>query len=102
MVSLTNTKDITANTTSMIEGNKLVNIKDLVRNNNNHNNNGHVNFDTTDLLLKMDKTANITFVNSNIKYISDKFDSYETIISSNDKLRLNFNYSDVYDKKYGE
>ena len=54
MVSLINTKDIIANTISVIEGNRIINIKDLVGNNNN-NNNGNVNIDTTDLLLKIDK-----------------------------------------------
>ena len=94
MVSLINTKDIIANTISIIEGNRIINIKDLVGDNN--NNNG--NFDTTELLLKLDKKANITFVNSNVKYLSDKFDSYETIITSNDKISLKANVSDVYDK----
>ena len=46
----------------------------------------------------MIKKANITFVNSNVKYLSDKFDSYETIVSSNDKISLKANKSDVYDK----
>ena len=50
-VSLTNTKDITDTTISIITGNKLVKIKDLVGN----NNNGNVHFDTADLLLKIDK-----------------------------------------------
>ena len=49
MVSLINTKDIIANTISIIEGKKLVNIKDLLG-----NNTGGVNIDTTDVLLKVD------------------------------------------------
>ena len=70
-VSLTNSKDIIANTISIIEGNRIINIKDLVGDN---NGGGSGNFDTTELLVKIDKKANITFVNSNFKYLSDKVD----------------------------
>ena len=53
MVSLINTKDIIANTISIIQGNKIINIKDLVGN----TNPGDSHFDTTDLLFKIDKTS---------------------------------------------
>ena len=53
MVSLINTTDIIANSISIIEGNKIINIKDLVGN----ANPGDSYFDTTDLLFKIDKKS---------------------------------------------
>jgi hypothetical protein len=54
MVSLINTTDIIANSISIIEGNQIINIKDLVGN----TNPGDGIYDTTDLLLKIGKKAN--------------------------------------------
>ena len=73
-VNLTNSSDVVANSYSVIQGNKIVNLLDLIK----------TSGETTD-----------TYTKTQLDHILNKFLNYDTIDASTIKLKLNSNTADM-------